>query len=184
MPTVTALTLSSRRKATRIRIILWRCWRGSEHGIARLRTRDPQLARRVPIQPIAYLDRFRAECRASRYAFHSSGSPPLQHAVDCVVRYIEAFIGWDHSWLLQRLADRRVVEGLAGESEAKTETPRAGIVGVGEGRRRQQQSHADQAGSPQLLSHSPPLSTKPGDGNRLDTDYRLKCDKHEFLTPR
>ena len=50
-------------------------------------------ARRVPIQPIAYLDRFRAECRASRYAFHSSGSPQLQHAVDCVVRDIEAFIG-------------------------------------------------------------------------------------------
>src|SRR6516162_10110500 len=29
MPTVTTLTLLSRRKATRFRIILWRCWRGS-----------------------------------------------------------------------------------------------------------------------------------------------------------
>src|SRR6516165_10578850 len=45
MPTVTTLTLLSRRKATRFRIILWRCWRGSEHGIARPRTRDPQLGR-------------------------------------------------------------------------------------------------------------------------------------------
>jgi uncharacterized protein len=68
-------------------------------------------ARRVPVQPTAYLDRFHAECRASRRAFHYSGSPRLRHVVDCVVRYIEAFIGWDRSLLLQRLADRRVVEG-------------------------------------------------------------------------
>jgi aminoglycoside phosphotransferase family enzyme len=68
-------------------------------------------ARRVPIQPIAYLDRFHAECRASRSAFRCSGSPALQHAVNCVVRCIEAFIGRHNDVLLQRLEDRRVVEG-------------------------------------------------------------------------
>lgn len=66
---------------------------------------------RVPMQPIAYLDRFRAECDASRRAFHSSGSPALQHAVNCVVRYIEAFIGRHNDVLLRRLEDRRIVEG-------------------------------------------------------------------------
>ena len=35
VPTVTTLTLSSRHKATFFRIILWRCWGRSEHGIAR-----------------------------------------------------------------------------------------------------------------------------------------------------
>ncbi len=68
-------------------------------------------ARRVPVQPIAYLDRFRAECRLSRHAFRASGSPPLQHAVDCVVRYIEAFMGRHSDLLLRRLEDRRIVEG-------------------------------------------------------------------------
>ena len=37
VPAVTTLTLSPRRKATPFRIILWRCWARSEHGIARLR---------------------------------------------------------------------------------------------------------------------------------------------------
>jgi aminoglycoside phosphotransferase family enzyme len=68
-------------------------------------------ARRVPIQPITYLDRFRAECHASRRAVHSSGSPPLRRAVDRVVRYTEAFISGRKDVLLQRLADRGVVEG-------------------------------------------------------------------------
>ena len=68
-------------------------------------------ASRVPIQPIAYLDRFRAECLASRRAFHFSGSPPLRHAVDCVVRLIEAFIARRKDLLMRRIADRRVVEG-------------------------------------------------------------------------
>src|SRR3974390_1252499 len=45
IPTVTTLTLLSRRKATRFRIILWRCWAIAEHGIARPQTRDPQLGR-------------------------------------------------------------------------------------------------------------------------------------------
>jgi aminoglycoside phosphotransferase family enzyme len=65
----------------------------------------------VPIQPIAYLARFRAECEASRRALHSSGSPELRYAVDCVIRYIEAFIGRHYGLLLQRLTDRRIVEG-------------------------------------------------------------------------
>ena len=33
---MTPLTLSSPTKATLFRIILWRCWAQSEHGIARL----------------------------------------------------------------------------------------------------------------------------------------------------
>src|SRR5207248_3723324 len=35
LPPVTPLTLSSPTKATPFRIILWRCWAQSEHGIAR-----------------------------------------------------------------------------------------------------------------------------------------------------
>src|SRR5262249_44691745 len=34
-----------------------------------------------------------------------------QHAADCIVRYIEAFINHRYSLLLQRLEDRRIVEG-------------------------------------------------------------------------
>jgi aminoglycoside phosphotransferase family enzyme len=68
-------------------------------------------AQPVPIQPMAYLDRFRAECRASRPAFRSSASAPLQHAVDCVVRLVEAFIERHNDLLLKRLEDRRIVEG-------------------------------------------------------------------------
>src|SRR5712671_6395153 len=40
---VTLLTLSSATKATLFRIMLWRCWASSEHGIARLGTCDLQL---------------------------------------------------------------------------------------------------------------------------------------------
>jgi len=68
-------------------------------------------ARRVPIQPMAYLDRFHAEYRASRCAFHCNGNHPLQHAVDCVVRYIETFVERRCGLLLQRVEDRRIVEG-------------------------------------------------------------------------
>jgi aminoglycoside phosphotransferase family enzyme len=68
-------------------------------------------ARRVHIPPIAYLDRFRAECQVSRRAFRHSGTPPLQHSVDCIVRAIEAFIGRHNELLLQRLERRRIVEG-------------------------------------------------------------------------
>ena len=81
------------------------------HALADFLAKFFATARRVPIQPIAYLDRFRAECRASRCAFHSSGSPALQYAVNRVVRYIEAFIGRHNDLLLQRLEDRRIVEG-------------------------------------------------------------------------
>src|ERR1700737_4577125 len=40
VPTVTTLTLSSPTKASLFRIMLWRCWASSEHGIARLGTYD------------------------------------------------------------------------------------------------------------------------------------------------
>jgi aminoglycoside phosphotransferase family enzyme len=68
-------------------------------------------ARRVNIQPATYLDRFHAECRASRHALHSSGGPALQHAAQYVVRRIRAFIDRRERLLLQRLDDGRVVEG-------------------------------------------------------------------------
>jgi hypothetical protein len=42
VPTVTTLTLSSRRKATLFRIILWRCSATAEHEIAQLKPRDPR----------------------------------------------------------------------------------------------------------------------------------------------
>ena len=81
------------------------------HALADCLAKFFATARRVPIQPIAYLDRFRAECHASRRAFHSSGSPALQHAVKWVVGYIEAFISRHNDRLLRRLKDRRIVEG-------------------------------------------------------------------------
>jgi len=68
-------------------------------------------AGRIKTEPTAYLARFRAECQASRDAFHSDGNPGLQDAADYVVRCIEAFIRRRHDLLLQRLEDRRIVEG-------------------------------------------------------------------------
>jgi aminoglycoside phosphotransferase family enzyme len=68
-------------------------------------------ARAVPMQPTAYLDRFHAECRASRVAFRSSASPALQDAVDCVARLIELFIERHNDLLIHRLENRRIVEG-------------------------------------------------------------------------
>jgi hypothetical protein len=44
VPPVTTLTLSSETKATLFRIMLWRCWASSEHGIARLGTYSLQSA--------------------------------------------------------------------------------------------------------------------------------------------
>src|SRR5204862_5024097 len=41
VPTVTTLTLSSPRKATPFRIILWRCSATAEHEIAQPKPRDP-----------------------------------------------------------------------------------------------------------------------------------------------
>jgi aminoglycoside phosphotransferase family enzyme len=81
------------------------------HALAHCLAKFFATARRAPIQPIAYLDRFRTECHASRRAFHSSGSPALQHAVNTVARYIEAFIGRHNDLLLRRLGDHRIVEG-------------------------------------------------------------------------
>jgi aminoglycoside phosphotransferase family enzyme len=81
------------------------------HTLADVLAKFFATARHVPIQPIAYLDRLRAECRLTRHAFRASGSPPLQHAVDRVVRYIEAFIGRHSDLLLRRLEDHRIVEG-------------------------------------------------------------------------
>ena len=68
-------------------------------------------ARRVNITTDAYLDRFRAECQASRDALHTGGAPALQHAANYVLRDIEAFIRHRDDLLLQRLEDRRIVEG-------------------------------------------------------------------------
>jgi uncharacterized protein len=81
------------------------------HALAGCLAKFFATARRVPVQPIAYLDRFRAECRASRCAFRCNGSPPLQHAGDRVVRFLEAFIERRNDLLLRRLAERRIVEG-------------------------------------------------------------------------
>jgi uncharacterized protein len=81
------------------------------HALAGFLAKFFATAQRVPVEPMAYLDRFRAECRASQRAFRCSGSPALQSAVDCVVRYIEAFIGRHRGLLVQRLGNRRIVEG-------------------------------------------------------------------------
>jgi aminoglycoside phosphotransferase family enzyme len=68
-------------------------------------------ARRVNMTMDAYLDRFRAESQASRDALHTGGAPALLHAATYVLRDIEAFIRRRDDLLLQRLEDRRIVEG-------------------------------------------------------------------------
>jgi uncharacterized protein len=87
-------------------------WHHTEiHALAGCLAKFFATAPHVPVQPMAFLERFRAECRASRRAFCASSSPPLRYAVDCVVRLIEAFIGRHNDLLLRRLEDRRIVEG-------------------------------------------------------------------------
>ena len=81
------------------------------HALAGFLAKFFATAQRVPVPPFDYLDRFRSECRASRQAFHASGSPPLQYAVDCVVRLIEAFVERHNVLLLRRVLDHRVIEG-------------------------------------------------------------------------
>jgi aminoglycoside phosphotransferase family enzyme len=84
-------------------------------------------ARRVHVQPAAYLDRFRVECQTSRDTFHCGGSPALHHSANHVSRQIEAFIGRRNGLLLQRLEDRRIVEGhgdLRPEHICLASTPR------------------------------------------------------------
>jgi aminoglycoside phosphotransferase family enzyme len=68
-------------------------------------------ATRVNIEAAAYLDRLWDECRMSREAFHWDGSPAPQQAANYVVRRIESFMRRRSDLLLQRLADRRIVEG-------------------------------------------------------------------------
>jgi aminoglycoside phosphotransferase family enzyme len=87
----------------------WHC--ADIHALAGFLAKFFATAQRVPVEPMAYLGRFRAECRARQRAFRCSGSPALQSAVDCVVRYIEAFIGRHRGLLVQRLGNRRIVEG-------------------------------------------------------------------------
>jgi uncharacterized protein len=68
-------------------------------------------ARRVDIRPTTYLDRLRAECRASWHALESSGGPELQQPSRYLVRRIEAFIHLRKDLLLRRLEDGRLMEG-------------------------------------------------------------------------
>ena len=81
------------------------------HALAGFLAKFFATARRVQIQPTAYLGRFRAECRASRRAFRCSGTSPLQYAVGGIVRLIETFIERHNVLLLRRLQDCRIVEG-------------------------------------------------------------------------
>jgi aminoglycoside phosphotransferase family enzyme len=67
-------------------------------------------ARPVKLEPRAYLDRFRAECRSSRDAFCKTGGPALRQATGDVARRIEAFL--DGSAMpARRIEDDRIVEG-------------------------------------------------------------------------
>jgi uncharacterized protein len=87
-------------------------WRRSDINVLSDRlARFFATARRVNITPTVYLDRFRAECRYSRYALRSSGGPALQHAAQFVARRIEAFILCRKDLLLRRLYEDRLVEG-------------------------------------------------------------------------
>src|SRR6516225_543098 len=54
VPTVTPLTLLSRGKASPFRIMLWRCWATTEHGIARQKTARSAVAN---ISPVGRKDR-------------------------------------------------------------------------------------------------------------------------------
>src|SRR6266446_5806628 len=75
---VTTLTLSSETKATLFRIMSWRCWARSEHGITRPKTYDLRWAARprtLPRAPQAV--QHRDACRVRR----ARGVPP---ALRCV----------------------------------------------------------------------------------------------------
>ena len=97
------------------------------HALAYCLAKFFATARRMHIEPTAYLDRFRAECHVSHHAFDSNGSPALQHAANWVLRHIQAFIGHHTDLLLQRVADRQIVEGhgdLRPEHICLASTPR------------------------------------------------------------
>ena len=67
-------------------------------------------ARRANIEPKAYIDRFRDECRSSRRILHEVSGPALRQMTDCVARRIEAFIDRSDR-LSQRVEDGRIVDG-------------------------------------------------------------------------
>jgi aminoglycoside phosphotransferase family enzyme len=84
-------------------------------------------ARRVRAEPGPYLARFHAECRSSREVFRIYASPALEHIGKHIIRCIETFIARRNDLLLQRLEDRRIVEGhgdLRPEHICLVSTPR------------------------------------------------------------
>jgi len=68
-------------------------------------------ARRVKTPAPVFLARFHAECCDSRRALQSDGGPHLQHAIQYVVRRIEAFLRCRKNLLVQRVDEGRIVEG-------------------------------------------------------------------------
>ena len=68
-------------------------------------------ARRANVEPRAYLERFRAECRSSRLALRDTAGCGLRHTGETIARRLEAFM-CRRDWLLVRRAELgRVVEG-------------------------------------------------------------------------
>lgn len=68
-------------------------------------------ARRANVEPRAYLDRFRAECRSSRRAFRDLGGPALRQTAENIARRLEAFMCRCGRLLVQRAEQGWVVEG-------------------------------------------------------------------------
>jgi uncharacterized protein len=68
-------------------------------------------ARRANVEPRAYLDRFRTECRLARRAFCDLGVPALRNTAENIARRLEAFMCRRGRRLVQRAEQGRVVEG-------------------------------------------------------------------------
>ncbi|MGC2199471.1 MAG: hypothetical protein WA633_04880 [Stellaceae bacterium] len=81
------------------------------HALAACLAKFFASARRVHTDLPDYLERFRVECQSSRDSFYRDGSPGLQHIANYVQRHMEGFIRRREDLLLERLEDRRIVEG-------------------------------------------------------------------------
>jgi uncharacterized protein len=87
-------------------------WRRADiHALGARLARFFATARRADLEPGAYLDRCRAECRSSRRAFRDAGIAALRRAAEDVARRLEAFIDRRRRLLARRAEEGRIVEG-------------------------------------------------------------------------
>jgi aminoglycoside phosphotransferase family enzyme len=93
------------------RCLVDRTWSlGEIHALGARLAKFFVTARRAHIEPKAYLDRFREECRVSRRTLHQFGGPALRLLTDRLTRRLEAFIvSSEH--LPRRVESGRIADG-------------------------------------------------------------------------